>query len=192
MNSLRFNPLPQWNNSPHGNRYFYGLVNLLFDLHPIFKGKNNLKMLEIGSYRGESTFMFASSGLFDEIHCIDPHEGKEEANDILKEDWESVKKDFKLNTRHFTNITLHKEYSYNIVNQFPDKYFDFIYIDGSHEYEDVKRDIQLYLPKTHHLIGGHDYQKEWPGVIQAVNELLGQPHLTYVDESFIINTRQIG
>jgi hypothetical protein len=191
MNSLRFNPLPQWNSSSQGNRYFYGLLNVLFDLYHIFKDKNDLKMLEIGSYRGESTFMFASSGLFDEIHCIDPHEGKEEANDILKEDWESVKKDFELNTRYFTNITHHKDYSYNIVNKFPDKYFDFIYIDGSHEYEDVKRDIELYLPKTKHIIGGHDYQKEWPGVVQAVNETLGQPHNTYADESFIIDTRQI-
>jgi hypothetical protein len=191
MNSLRFNPLPQWNSSSQGNRYFYGLLNVLFDLYHIFKDKNDLKMLEIGSYRGESTFMFASSGLFDEIHCIDPHAGNEEANYILKEDWDSVKKDFELNTRYFTNITHHKDYSYNIVNKFPDKYFDFIYIDGSHEYEDVKRDIELYLPKTKHIIGGHDYQKEWPGVVQAVNETLGQPHNTYADESFIIDTRQI-
>jgi hypothetical protein len=62
MNSLRFNPLPQWNSSSQGNRYFYGLLNVLFDLYHIFKDKNDLKMLEIGSYKGESTFMFASSG----------------------------------------------------------------------------------------------------------------------------------
>ena len=192
MNSLRFNPLPQWNTSPDGNRYFYGLMNVLFDLYHILKGREKIKMLEIGSYRGESTFMFASSGLFDEIHCIDPHEGTEEANAILKEDWDSVKKDFKTNTRYFNNIVFHKDYSYNIADKFEDGYFDFIYIDGSHEYEDVKRDIELYLPKTNCIIGGHDYQKEWPGVVQAVNELIGEPHFTYADESFIIDTRQVG
>ena len=189
-NSLRFNPKPEWNNSPQGNRYFYGLLNILFDLYHIFKNKSNVKMLEIGSYKGESTFMFASSGLFNEIHCIDPYKGNEEANNVLNEDWETVKQDFRINTRHFNNITLHQDYSYNIADTFPDKYFDFIYIDGSHEYKDVKKDLELYLPKTNHLIGGHDYQKEWPGVIQAVNELIGQPHLTYADESFIIDLQK--
>lgn len=189
-NSLRFNPKPEWNNYPHGNRYFFGLTGMLFDLHNELQNVKEPKMLEIGSYKGESTMMFASSGVFKEIHCIDPHEGNEEANDILQEDWNNIKQEFKTNTRYFNNITFHKDYSYNIVDKFPDGYFDFIYIDGSHEYEDVKRDIQLYLPKTHHLIGGHDYQKEWPGVIQAVNELLGQPSNTYSDESFVLNIRR--
>ena len=51
-------------------------------------------------------------------------------------------------------------------------------------YEDVKKDLELYLPKTNHLIGGHDYQKEWPGVIKAVEEIIGKPHKTYIDESW--------
>lgn len=191
MNSLRFNPKPEWNLMSNGNRYFFGVTELLFDLFHTLKNKQNIKMLEIGSYKGESTFMFASSGIFSEIHCIDPYQGNEEANDILEEKWDNVKQDFFTNTRYFNNITLHQEYSYNIVDKFKDGYFDFIYIDGSHEYKDVKKDIQLYLPKTNHLIGGHDYQKEWPGVVKAVNEIFGQPHKTYADESFIVNTREI-
>jgi len=189
-NSLRFNPKPEWNNYSYGNRYFFGLAGMLFDLYNELQNVKEPKMLEIGSYKGESTMMFASSGTFKEIHCIDPHEGNEEANDILQEDWNSIKQEFKTNTRYFNNITFHKDYSYNVVNKFPDGYFDFIYIDGSHKYEDVKRDIQLYLPKTNNLIGGHDYQKEWPGVVQAVNELLGQPSKTYSDESFVLKIRR--
>ena len=75
-------------------------------------------MLEIGSYKGESTMMFAASGIFKEIHCIDPYYGVEEANTILQEDWENVKQEFKINTRYFDNITLHQDYSYNIVDKF--------------------------------------------------------------------------
>lgn len=185
QNSLRFNPKPEWNLINNGNRYFLGLSEMIFDIFTEFRNLKEPKMLEIGSYKGESTFMFASSGIFKEIHCIDPHSGYEEANNVLQEDWESVKNEFKINTRHFDNITLHSEYSYNIVDKFKNDYFDFIYIDASHEYEDVKQDIQKYLPKTKYLIGGHDYQKEWPGVIKAVSEILSHPDKTYSDQSWI-------
>jgi hypothetical protein len=45
-----------------------------------------------------------------------------------------------------------------------------LFIDGSHAYESVKDDIILWLPKVKYLISGHDYR--WPGVNQAVNELI--------------------
>ena len=34
-------------------------------------------MIEIGSFMGESTQMFAASGIFDTIHTMDPFEGYE-------------------------------------------------------------------------------------------------------------------
>jgi len=184
-NSLRFNPQKEWNLMSSGNRYYIGLNILIIDVLNTLSSKYNLKMLEIGSYKGESTFMFASSGIFDEIHCIDPHQGDEQANGIFNDSWEEIQQEFKLNTRYFNNITLHQDYSYNIVDKFEDGYFDFIYIDASHEYEDVKKDLELYLPKTNVLIGGHDYQKEWPGVVEAVEEVVGTPHKTYIDGSWI-------
>lgn len=48
---------------------------------------------------------------------------------------------------------------------------DVIYLDGNHEYEFVKRDIENYfqLLKPHGVIFGDDYIG-WPGVIQAVDE----------------------
>ena len=107
MSSLRFNPDPEWNNM-WGNRFYLGLNQLMGDVYSTLINKPNLKMLEIGSYKGESTFMFASLGIFNEIHCIDPHEGKEESNLLFNETWDNVEKEFKLNTRHFNNITHHK------------------------------------------------------------------------------------
>ena len=190
-NSLRFNPKPEWNNNNNQNRFFFGLVNLLYDVSRVLRlAKSNTKienpkMLEIGSYKGESTMIFASSGIFKEIHCIDPYKGNEESNIIFKENWDDVKKEFIFNTRYFDNIILHEDYSYNIVNKLVDKYFDFIYIDGSHEYKDVKKDLELYLPKTTYLIGGHDYQKEWPGVVKAVSEVIKSPIKKYWDESWL-------
>lgn len=186
MSSLRFNPPKKWNNQ-NRNSLYLGLSQLIIDVVNTLGEKSNLKMLEIGSYNGESTSMFASCGIFKEIHCIEPFSGNEQANEIFERNWDDVVDDFYNNIKHFDNIILHKDYSYNIFNKFPDKYFDFIYIDASHNYEDVKRDILMFLPKTNHLIGGHDYQKNWQGVVIAVNEIFNHPHKTYIDGSWVFS-----
>jgi hypothetical protein len=51
---------------------------------------------------------------------------------------------------------------------------DFIFIDADHRYEAVHADILAYLPllRVGGVICGHDYRDKFPGVIQAVNELL--------------------
>lgn len=50
---------------------------------------------------------------------------------------------------------------------------DFVFIDGSHDYLNVKQDIATWLPMTHtnSLIAGHDFT--WPGVEKAVREAFG-------------------
>ncbi len=49
---------------------------------------------------------------------------------------------------------------------------DFVYIDGSHEYEAVKTDIELFYPKVKPggVIGGHDFWAKEIGVCKAVLE----------------------
>jgi predicted O-methyltransferase YrrM len=49
---------------------------------------------------------------------------------------------------------------------------DFVFIDANHEYESVKADIAAWLPKVKRggMLAGHDYDDNFPGVKQAVNE----------------------
>ena len=182
--------LKQRKNWPPNHHMFglFQLLNLLEDkLDHLKFHSNETKMIEIGSYMGESTLMFAASGMFKEIHCIDPFKGY--IPDIPTGSggygWEEVKAEYEMNTRYFDNITLHEDFSYNVVDEFEDDAYDFVYIDGSYSYKDTKRDIELYLPKTIQFIGGQNYLKEFPGVIEAVDEVLGEPDEVFRDFSWI-------
>lgn len=48
----------------------------------------------------------------------------------------------------------------------------FVYIDASHEYEDVKSDIETWWPliRDDGILAGHDFDQTHPGVIKAVEE----------------------
>jgi len=52
----------------------------------------------------------------------------------------------------------------------------FVYIDGSHDYDDVKKDIAGWWPVVvpGGILAGHDYTDEAFGVKQAVNEFVAQ------------------
>ena len=116
---------------------------------------------------------------------MDPFEGEEEALSLLGDNWDRVKKEYYTNTRHWDNINLIQDYSYNQVDNFPDEFFDVIYIDADHSYESVKKEIELYEPKCKWIIGGHDYGVgEHPGVTDAVNEAFGKPTITFTDSSW--------
>lgn len=57
--------------------------------------------------------------------------------------------------------------------------FDCIFIDADHDYENVKTDILAWRPLLREggILAGHDYQPAFPGVIQAVDELIGKSRL---------------
>jgi len=69
------------------------------------------------------------------------------------------------------NTKILRDYS-SIIANFPDNYLDWIYIDGNHDYDNVKNDLKYSFPKIKNggYIMGHDYTSLFPGVIQAVNE----------------------
>ncbi len=75
-------------------------------------------------------------------------------------------------------IEIHKKLSYQAVEDFPDQYFDWVYIDTSHCYEGTKKELELYASKIKKggYIAGHDYTMgNWVkqfryGVMEAVHE----------------------
>ena len=73
-------------------------------------------------------------------------------------------------------VELKRGFSYDVVDDFPDDYFDFIYIDATHIYESVKADLNAYLPKLKKsgVMAGHDYFSNNGvfSVIPAVDEFV--------------------
>ncbi len=69
-----------------------------------------------------------------------------------------------------------KMLSVDAAKTYSDQSLDFVFIDGSHLYEDVKNDIIAWLPKVKRngYIGGHDYHED---VARAVNELIDEKNI---------------
>lgn len=124
------------------------------------------KFLEIGTYAGKSFAYLVVEAI---------NSGKEiEITGLDGFGWEGLKEDFDRNMKPVEGkYFVIKGNSIECSKQFPDKYFDFVFIDANHTYEDVKADILAYLPKIKDggVIAGHDYCDDWKGVIQAVNEV---------------------
>lgn len=72
-------------------------------------------------------------------------------------------------------VIVRPDFSYNVVNDFRENYFDFIYIDSCHLYNAVKSDLNSFLPKLKKgaIMAGHDYfEYDNFGVIKAVDEFI--------------------
>jgi hypothetical protein len=84
-------------------------------------------------------------------------------------------------------VSIHRQFSYKIVREFADRYFDFIYIDANHTYEYVLQDLLYFAPKVKDdgLIMGHDFfegavaREHHYGVIDAVQRFLKRAEERY-------------
>lgn len=128
-------------------------------------------VVEVGSFKGRSTHALLS-GTKGKVTAIDnwklhwdtnhPHNG------------EVVFREFKENTKDFTNLEIIKATSNETVNNFEDNSLDMVFLDFTTNYDEYLEAIQKWLPKTK-LICGHEYYKDWEGVVRAVDKVFGKP-----------------
>ena len=147
---------------------------------------DNSHFVEIGSWKGRSASYMAveifNSRKNIKFDCVDTWCGSVEHLDpntfyfhqelITDKDW--LYYQFLQNTRPVCDIiTPIRMTSLDAVSLYENRSLDFIFIDASHEYEDVKKDIIGWYPKLKlgGIIAGHDYTS-YDGVKQAVDEIL--------------------
>ena len=134
-----------------------------------------IKILEIGLYYGRCTAMWnvelINRGLDYEYIGVDHFLGSAE-HDKDKKYYEETLRNLE---PIIDKVKIIKNDSVSESKNYPNEYFDIVYIDASHEYEKVKEDIMAWLPKVKYggVICGDDYVLGFPGVIQAVNEFFG-------------------
>ena len=146
-------------------------------LHHLAKDIDGL-IVEIGSWKGKSATAITSALKNGELYCIDTFKGSKE------HDIDNLLELFIENTKKYEDkITYIPMMSKYAAEKFDDDSIDMLFIDGSHEYKDVKSDLELYFKKVkpNGVILIHDTKtadadtiegKGWKGPIKASNEFI--------------------
>jgi len=149
-----------------------------------YKDRKNLIGCEIGVWNGNNARSMLNYLPIKMLYLIDPYVSNYEIiNDISKDTiygkkyYDIAKKNLKKYVSKYHFIIQSSEKAIGYIPNDKD-FFDFVYIDGNHNYPFVKKDIDLYYPlvKKDGILGGHDYLL-WNGVHKAVDELLDEKDL---------------
>ena len=152
-------------------------VNYLYGLNDLCQKyvKQNFNILELGVNDGVSTSLFSS--YCERVVAVD-------MNTTFR--LQKVLSEYK-------NIEFHQMFFKDFVLNCGEK-FDFIYIDGMHNYNAVKEDIVLSLNviKENGVLSGHDFNSENPGVSKAVYEFFDANDITvFSDSSWAVEINKI-
>lgn len=125
-------------------------------------------VIEIGAFVGKSAVFFASR--VEEVWTVEPFLQRESyVAKNARRFPQGQRGEFERNTAGFPNIHLLEMTSAQAAEE--DVCADLVYLDGSHEYEDVRDDIARWHPKARKVLCGDDYSPWWPGVRKAVDKV---------------------
>lgn len=138
---------------------------------------NHRTIVEVGCWKGCTTRALAdnTSGL---VYAVDTWRGNTEHPEawqgLPENSPENLFATFWHNARDLSNLTIMKETSLDASRHFDacGLRADMVFLDASHDYENVKKDILAWRPllAMGGLLCGHD--RQWDGVRQAIDELL--------------------
>ncbi len=145
--------------------------------------ESHSRILEVGSWMGRSARAFADNTA-GTVHCVDTWAdnayGDAPAEITCHPDW--LWKEFRKNhadTIEAGQVIPVRATSTEGARILSGQTFDLIFIDAGHNYEDVIADINAWRPLLAEggLLCGHDLYPNGPyhpGVLQAVDELIGK------------------
>lgn len=158
------------------NKPLHNLIKVVNPIRPMIEfikyniPSENLVGAEIGTYEGQNAYNILSNLSIKKLYLIDPY-----APYSADKGWKGTENVFKRAQKrlksHSNKTVFIKKLSEDATNNIREK-LDFVYIDGNHSYEYVKRDIELYYSKVKKggIIGGHDFTADHLEVSKAVWE----------------------
>lgn len=164
--------------------------------------KPGMTVIEVGTWKGLSTSVMASSGMCKHIIAVDTWLGAPEFwtrddNDETRSlhpinGYPSVFYTFTKNMKKLGHDTVVCPFPVSsiqgahVLEQLNVR-ADIIYIDAAHEYEQVYADIKAYwkLLKPGGVLMGDDYADYWIGVKQAVNQFAHENQINVVVEGVV-------
>ena len=98
----------------------------------------------------------------------------------INEDFEVIFDKIVSDFAQFENVQIVRADSCEAANRFGDLFFDFIYIDTTHERLLCHNELVAWFDKVKPggWLCGHDYTSKFPGVVEAVSEFLRDQGLT--------------
>lgn len=148
------------------------------------------RFVEVGCWRGRSACFLGveihNSGKKISLDCVDTWKGSEEhiGYSILEDD--GLYKEFLGNIepiKHIINPL--RMTSLEASSLYEDESLDFVFLDASHKYEDIKMDMEAWYPKVKKggIFSGHDYPT-WQEVVKAVDEFFHTRKLDFSSKEY--------
>ena len=131
------------------------------------------RILELGPYRGRSTRALLDNSNA-HLWCVDTWDSR-----IFKETYSSTAQ-YNSFLRNIADsrarVTVLRMTTKEATAHMPPELFDLVFIDADHTYEWVRHDILAYAPRLRSggVLSGHDYFHRAPGLMRAVDELIGK------------------
>ena len=137
------------------------------------------KLVEVGCWKGRSTAFLCVEAYNKSkrirVYAVDTWKGSHEHRNDPSVQGGTLYEQFLQNTLSVGHrLTSMQMTSHAASRWFNDQSLDAVFIDASHNYEDVGDDILAWRGKVRPggILAGHDYCPSWPGVQKAVNELI--------------------
>lgn len=146
-----------------------------------------MKVLEIGSYRGESSEIFLKNINVSVLTCVDSWTNGYDDSDVASyiTPMSVIENEFDVRlSPYFDRLIKIKGRSSDVHNTVEDSY-DLVYIDADHTYEGCLADISNYKDKVvaGGFLCGHDYGH--PSIIKAIEDSIGSVDCVFEDSSWI-------
>jgi predicted O-methyltransferase YrrM len=112
-------------------------------------------IVEVGSWKGRSTYALLH-GCKGTVFAVDHFKGSPELNDLTPNAYDI----FYANVGRFEHLVVMRMDSVSASRFFKEKSIDMVFIDASHDFESVVKDLSVWMPICKKVICGHDADYE--------------------------------